>query len=94
MFSKVLLALAVLALFASWYVRIRIYAVADSDRVAAELLEDTFPSTFQDLLFIQLYRRRFEIDEKFRSKIVAYFYLSVAAGMLMVAGGLSHWLGA
>jgi hypothetical protein len=91
--SEALLLLGVLVLFASWYVRIRIFAVADADVVAAELLGDTFVTT-QDLLFIHLYRRRFQIHQQFRPKIVAYFWLSVSAGILLLAGSLSYWLAA
>ena len=94
MVTEGLLLLAVLSLLASWYVRIRIFAVADSDPVAAELLGDTFVTTLRDLLFIQLYRRRLEIDQQFRPKIVTYFWLSVTAGILIVAGVLSYWLAA
>ena len=94
MLSKILLLIGVLAMFASWYVRVRLFAKAEADHTFRDLTEDTFVTTFRDLLFIQLYRRRAAIDSQFRGLIAAYFWLTIAAAVLLLAGGVHYWAAA
>jgi len=94
MLAEILLVTAVIALFASWYVRIRIFAAAPSDRVIADMTEDTFATSFQDLLFIQLHRSRSQVDAQFRPLILAFFWLNIVAGACMAAAALAFWLAA
>ena len=89
MVPEILLSIGVLAILASWGVRFRLFATASSDKTFADLSEDTFATTFTDLLFIQLYRHRSEIDPQFRTMVVTYFWLHVVAFVFIVAGSLT-----
>ena len=94
MLPKLLLLIGVLAILASWAVRVTLFAKAASDRTFRDMTEDTFATTFSDLLFLQLYRQRSEIDPRFGSLVSAYFWLNVSAFVLIVAGGLALWIAA
>jgi hypothetical protein len=94
MIPEILLAIGALAVLASWVVRFRLFATASSDKAFADLSEDTFVTTFTDLLFIQLYRHRPEIDPQFHTMIATYFWLHVVAFVFIVAGSLNFWLAA
>jgi len=94
MLPAILLSIGVFAILASWGVRVRLFANASSDKTFADLAEDTFATTFNDLLFIQLYRHRSEIDPQFHTLVVIYFWLHVVAFVFIVAGSLNFWLAA
>ncbi|MDH5829660.1 hypothetical protein QFW80_03880 [Luteimonas sp. M1R5S18] len=81
-------------LMASYAIRVWLYIAIRSDRVATPLLSDTFVTTFQDLLWIGLYRRRNQIDPQFKSRIAAYFWLTILTVVLWMAAGLAYWLSA
>ena len=94
MFPKLLLLIGVLAILASWPVRVALFAKAASDRTFRDLTENTFATTFSDLLFLQLYRKKSGIDPRFSSLVSAYFWLNVSAFVFIVAGGLGLWIAA
>lgn len=94
MIALVLTVVALSTLFASYAVRVWIFRDIDFDRVATPLLKDTFISSFADALWIHLYREKDRVDAKFRPKIVAYFWLSVAGILLVVASVAAHVLAA
>ena len=94
MLPKLLLLIGVIAVLASWAVRVALFAKAASDRTFRDMTEDTFATTFSDLLFLQLYRQRSEIDPRFSSLVSAYFWLNVSAFVFIMAGVLGLWIAA
>ena len=94
MLPKLLFLTGVFAILASWAVRVALFAKAASDRTFRDLTEGTFATTFSDLLFLQLYRQRSEIDPRFSGLVSAYFWLNISAFVLVVAGGLALWIAA
>ena len=81
-------------IIASYVVRVCIFNAAQHDEVAAPYLDDTFPTTFSDFLWLHLYRHRDRIDQRHRYKIVIYFWLTVLGAVLLLAAVLAHWLAA
>ena len=92
-----LLASAILML-ASWAARIRLFSHNSSDRQLKELLEDTFPTTFQDFLAFHLafhWRRLTDESRRFSKPFLALYFL--AAGLLIlvvVSASLRHLISA
>jgi hypothetical protein len=87
-----MLVIGAAALIAACAIRVWLYVAIDFDRVATPLLEDTFVTTFSDLLWIHLYRARDRIDPRYKPRIIAYFWLTVAATVLLSVGSVTHWL--
>lgn len=79
------IAIAIAAIFAAFVVRIVIFNTMDDDREAAELLEDTFPTT-NDMLFWHLWRVRKKVASLHRWKVETYFWLNIAGAVTLLLG--------
>ena len=72
------LVIAIAAMVAAFALRIIIFNTMDDDRVAAELLDSTFPTT-NDMLCWHLWRVRKKVASQHRWKVDTYFWLNIAA---------------
>jgi len=82
--------MGIVALLMAYAVRVRIFMVMDEDETAAPLLDDTFVTTFSDLLWILLYRRKHRIDPRYHRLVSMYFWLTIAAIALLIGAGFIH----
>lgn len=81
---------------ASWAARIRLFCRDTSDKQLAELLEDTYPTTFQDSLAFQLMSRWRRLTAESRRAALPFVVLYSVAGCLillaMVSAFTRHFL--
>jgi len=89
MLFKYLLLSGVLLLFVAFLIRWRIFTRLEGDRVAGEMLDDTFVTT-NDLLWIRLFRERARINPQHRPLVLAYFWLMAGATLLIVVALVLH----
>jgi hypothetical protein len=88
--EKLLVATGLLLGLSSWFFRIRLFVKDSSDPDLMELLEDTFPTSFIDLLAVHILRRWSKLTQE--SRRVAFPFLLVyflASTLLLLAAASS-----
>lgn len=90
--APVLFLIGVVLLASGWIIRMRMFYSLKDDPVAEPLLEGTFITTFTDFLWLHLYRARDRIDGQYRSKIAAYFWLTLATVAFWLMAFAVYWL--
>ena len=86
---KYLLLSGALLLFAAFVIRWRIFNRLEDDRIAGEMLDETFLTT-NDFLWIRLFRKRERINPRHRPLILTYFWLKAGAALFVVAALVVH----
>lgn len=84
--EKIALGLGMLIGVISWVPRIRLFTRDSSDPALTELLDDTFPTTFQDLLAFHLAFRWRRLDRASKHVSAPFLFTYFLASALLLYG--------